>query len=572
MPATEISSTPWRHAEPDLACSQALAQSLGVSETFARLLVSRGQTDSGRAQRFLSPRLADLRPPDGELAIAGFRTAVDRLVRAVVAGETVGVFGDYDVDGVTSAALLTRTLRRAGAEVIVRVAERERGYGLGVEVVEALAGRGARVLVTCDCGTSDHAAIAAAQSRGLDVIVVDHHQVPDLSGGEPGWLALINPHQPRCRFPFKGLASVGVAFYLAAALRTALKLVGRAAPDPRDELDLVAIGTICDLAPLTDENRILVHAGLQRLRTGPRPGLVALAQSGGFQLATLRAGDVGMRIGPRLNAPGRLGSAALALELLLAEDFAAADDLARQIEVVNARRREITQAVTEAARAAAAAQSDRRAIVVHGEGWPHGVVGIVAARLVEELGRPAIVIGLEGERGRGSARTVPGVDLYAALREASAHLERFGGHAAAAGLTVHRDQIAAFHDAFDAAIARGGAASGPPLLLDATLPLSAVDERLAEELERLEPCGVGNPEPCLVSGPLLVERTRVVGGDHLQVTFRDGVTRRDGIAFRFGARDPGAGARVEAAYVPEIDVFRGTRRLRLRVRDLRPER
>ena len=563
---------PWRCAALDLPRTSALVGALGISELFAQLLVNRGHDDPARAARFLAPKLADLRPPDGELAIAGFRPAVERLVAAIEAGEIVGLFGDYDVDGVTSAALLARTLRRAGGKVVVRVAERDRGYGLSPEVVSELADEGARVLVTCDCGTSDREAIELAKRRGLDVIVVDHHQVPDLSAGEPGWFALINPHQPRCRFPFKGLASVGVAFYLAAALRTALKAKGRVAGDPREELDLVAIGTICDLAPLTDENRILVHAGLQRLRTSPRPGLVALARSGGFDLSTLRSGDVGMRIGPRLNAPGRLGSAALSLELLLAETPDDAARIAAEIEQVNARRRDITQSVTDAARVLASTMHDRQSLVVAGEGWLHGVVGIVAARLVEEFGKPAIVIGLDGDTGRGSARTVAGLDLYAALKQSGEHLQRYGGHAQAAGLTIHKDALPAFTEAFEAAVIRASSekALGAPLALDATLPLGSVDLRLVVELDRLEPCGIGNPEPCLMSGPLLVERTKIVGGDHLQVTFRDGTTVRDAIAFRFGSRDPGAGARVDAAYVPEIDTYRGTRRLRLRVRDLRP--
>ncbi len=565
------SGVEWRCAPNDVEQARSLAAALGVSPTFAQLLVNRGHVETAAAQRFLQPRLGELRPPEGDAPIHGFRTAVDRLVRALGEGEVVGLFGDYDVDGVTSAALLARTLRRAGGKVAVRVAERESGYGLSPELVAELHQEGARVLVTCDCGTSDHAAIAEAARRGMDVIVVDHHQVPDLSAGEPGWLALINPHQPRCRFPFKGLASVGVAFYLAAALRTALVRIGRPAPDPREELDLVAIGTICDLAPLTDENRILVHAGLARLRSAPRPGLAALARIANFSLASLRTADVGMRIGPRLNAPGRLGSAALALELLLAEDGIEADRIALAIEEVNARRRDLTQKVTEAARSAAAACRDRASVVVAGDGWPHGVVGIVAARLVEELGKPAIVIGFDGDEGRGSARTVPGLNLYAAIAKGQAHLARFGGHAQAAGLTVRREGLQAFTEAFELAVVEAAkeAALGAPLTLDAELPLSEIDLALAEELARLEPCGVGNPEPCLMSGPIVLERSRVVGGDHLQVTFRDGGTIRDGIAFRFGSKDPGAGARIQAAYVPEIDTYRGTRRLRLRVRDLR---
>ncbi|MEO6951139.1 MAG: single-stranded-DNA-specific exonuclease RecJ [Polyangia bacterium] len=561
----------WQIAEEDLAATRVLVEALGVSTTLARLLVNRGHANPARAQRFLNPRMADLRRPDGEHEMSGFAVAVQRLVRAIETGEVIGLFGDYDVDGVTSAALLARVLRRSGGTVVMRVAEREAGYGLSPDTVRTLHGEGARVLVTCDCGTSDHDAIATAVELGVDVIVVDHHQVPDLSAGEPGWLALINPHQPRCHFPFKGLASVGVAFYLAAALRTALVARGRTAADPREELDLVAIGTICDLAPLTDENRILVHAGLQRLRTSPRPGLAALGVVAGFDLSTLRATDVGMRIGPRLNAPGRLGSASLALELLLAPDAKEAHRLAAAIEEVNTRRREITQRVSDEARLHPGAQPGRAATVVDGDGWSHGVVGIVAARLVEETGRPCIVIGFDGDVGRGSARTVPGINLYESLKEVAHLLTRFGGHAQAAGLTISREALPAFVEAFEAVVARAGRGEvGVPLSLDATVTLGSIDLPLVDELVRLEPCGVGNPEPCLVSDPVTVERTRIVGGDHLQVTLRDGGAVRDGFAFRFAARDPGAGSKVAVAYVPEIDTWRGNRRLRLRLRDLRP--
>ena len=558
---------PWQLAEEDLAATRVLMDALGVSDTFARMLVNRGHRDPKRAQRYLNPRIGDLRRPDGDHEMSGFSTAVERLVRALESDETIGLFGDYDVDGVTSAALLARTLRRAGGRVVVRVADREAGYGLSPDVVRTLHGEGARVLVTCDCGTSDHDAIATAVTLGVDVIVVDHHQVPDLSAGEPGWLALLNPHQSRCRFPFKGLASVGVAFYLAAALRTALVKRGRTAGDPREELDLVAVGTICDLAPLTDENRILVQAGLERLRKAPRPGFVALAQVAGVDLSTLRSGDVGMRIGPRLNAPGRLGSAALALELLLADTPAEALRLARAVEDVNTRRRDITLRVTEEAKQRA--DGSRAAVVVAGDGWSHGVVGIVAARLVDELGRPAIVIGFDGDVGRGSARTIPGVNLYAALKEASSHLDRFGGHAQAAGLTVSRANLPAFIDAFERAVTSMASAPTVSLAYDASVSLGSIDLGFVEELVRLEPCGVGNPEPCLVSEPVMVERTRIVGGDHLQVTLRDGTIVRDGFAFRFGSRDPGSGARIGVAYVPEIDTWGGNRRLRLRLRDLR---
>ena len=308
----------WILAPCDRERAGVLGLALGVSPLCAQLLINRGVDSPELGRRYLAPRLADLRRPDGELPMSGFARAVERLERALTGGETIGVFGDYDVDGVTSCALLTSFLTGAGGRVVPRVARRDTGYGFSVDDVQAFHDAGCAVIVTCDLGTSDHEALAAARARGRDVIVVDHHQVPDR---EPDALALLNPHQPGCRFPFKGLASVGVAFYLAAALRTRLKARGQAElPDPRDLLDLVAVGTVADMAPLTDENRILVHCGLRRLFANQRPGIAALCALAGLPEGIRRTADIGLRLGPRLNAPGRLGAAQTSLDLLLAPD------------------------------------------------------------------------------------------------------------------------------------------------------------------------------------------------------------------------------------------------------------
>ena len=560
----------WTVRPVDWERARALGRALKVSPVTAQLLINRGVDEPERARRFLEPRLGELRRPDGDAAMAGFAVAVERLARALAAGETVGVFGDYDVDGVTSCALLATVLGQAGGRVVARVARRDRGYGFGVDDVASFAEAGCAVVVTCDCGTSDHEALADARARGLDVIVVDHHQVPDR---EPEALALINPHQPSCRFPFKGLASVGVAFYLAAALRTRLRAAGRTAlPDPRELVDLVAVGTIADLAPLTDENRILVHQGLLRLRRAPRPGLAALARAAGLADGVQRAADVALRLAPRLNAPGRLGDAEPALALLLSQDAAQAEARAAVCEAANTERRAVQERVLAEALAQAEAQPDG-VIVAAGQGWHAGVVGIVAAKLVDRFARPAVVIALDGDIGRGSARTVAGFHLYQALHAASELLVRYGGHAAAAGLTVEARHLDPLRARLSAA-ARQAFGAAPPaaaLPVDAEIELGAIDELLAEEVGRLEPFGVGNPEPVLAARGVTLERARVVGENHLQVTLRDGLHARDGIGFWFADRDPGPGARVRAAFVPEVDTFRGVRRVRVRLRDLAPE-
>jgi single-stranded-DNA-specific exonuclease len=565
-------------ADPDRAAS--LARAVGLSPLAAQLLLNRGITTPGDAIPYLRPRLADLRPPVGEgvpggpggRAMAGFAEALARIERAVRDRQTIGVFGDYDVDGVTSAALLVRFLRDTGAQVVARVARRDAGYGLSPSEISEFAAAQCAVVVACDCGTSDHEALAEARRRGLDVIIVDHHQVPERL---PDALALINPHRADCRFPYKGLASVGVAFYLAAALRTRLRAAGWSAlPDPRALLDLVALGTVADMAPLTRENRILVAAGMAQMRAGLRPGIAALSSLCKLPDGPRRAADLGQRLGPRLNAPGRLGAATLALELLLAGDASRAAALADACEEQNRRRREIQERVAAEADAEAAAQARSGAefLVVAGAGWHPGVVGIVAQRIAERHGRPTAVLAIEGDLARGSLRSSGGLHLADALHKASDLLVRFGGHAAAAGLTVETARIPALRSRLTAiARARLGAAAGRPVVrLDAIVGLDAVGEPLVAELARLEPFGVGNPEPLLGVRDVVLQRARVVGDNHLQVTLSDGLHARDGIGFSLADGAPERGATVRASFLPELDTWQGTTRIRLRLRGLHP--
>jgi len=414
----------------------------------ARLLVARGIAEAELAARFLAPRLADLRPPDG---VADLPRALDRLTAALAAGETIAVFGDYDVDGVTTAAILTSALRAFGGKVVARAASRHAGYGLGVADVERFAADGCRLLVTGDCGTSDHEALIAARARGVDVIVIDHHELP---AGESAAYALVNSRRPDDAFPFKGLASCGVAFYLAAALRRRLA----SAFDPRDLLDLVALGTIADLVPLVAENRILVAAGLQRLSERKRPGLAALAARAELTGQRISAHDAAFRLTPRLNAAGRLGEAQLALDLLLAGD-ADAERLAGELDDQNTERQRVQELVWKEALAQATLQVEESAaaIVVGAEGWHAGVVGIIAARLVDRFARPAIAVGFRDGDGRGSARTVAGVNLFDALARCAENLTRFGGHAGAAGMSLAIGSL----DSFRAAFVAEGRASSP---------------------------------------------------------------------------------------------------------------
>jgi single-stranded-DNA-specific exonuclease len=550
-----VRSIAWQIPSIDETRAAALAAQMRLLPLTARILVGRGIDHPDVAARFLTPKLADLRPPEG---MADLPRALERLVAALGAGETIGVFGDYDVDGVTTAAVLASALRAFGANVIPRAASRHAGYGLGVADVERFAADGCRLLVTGDCGTSDHEALAAARARGLDAIVIDHHEVPS---GETAAYALINSRRVDDAFAFKGLASCGVAFYLAAALRTRLA----SSFDPRELLDLVALGTIADLVPLTDENRILVAAGLKTLSARKRPGVAALIARAEIENATLTAQDVAFRLTPRLNAAGRLGEAQLSLDLLLAGP-ADAERLAGELEDQNTERQRIQELVWMEALGQATTQDDAAAIVVGAEGWHPGVVGIVAARLVDRFARPAIAIAFKDGDGRGSARTVPGVNLYEALGRCASHLTKHGGHASAAGMSLVAAEFEGFRRAFVAETVRQLAGRAPAALqVDAVVGLRDLTLPAAEELARLAPYGAANREPVFALSGVVALSTRQVGKGHLQLTLDDGGAMGEAIGFGLADIDPGAGTRVDLIASAELDTFRGARRTRLKV-------
>ncbi len=495
------------------------------------------------------------------------------------------MFGDYDVDGITTAALLTSFLRAAGAEVEAAVARRDAGYGFTREAAADFAARGCKVVITGDCGTSDLVALEAAAAHGLEVIVVDHHTVPSATAAHPSF-SLVNPYRADSTFPFRGMASVGLAFYVAASVRTELRDRGyfqsRPEPDVRELLDLVALGTIADLVPLAAENRILTALGLRRLRRSDlrrtRPGLAALLDGAGVEPdREIDARMIAWKIAPRINAPGRLGAAEPSLALLLA-DTASAGARAEVLEAANQERRAIQDKVMDEALAMIGSVDGAdpgAAIVIAGEGWPSGVVGIVAAKLVDRYQRPAFVIGIDRETGigRGSARTCAGINLYEALATAAPLLDRFGGHAAAAGFTIRRESVPALVEALDGAVVRLAEGSGPVTAghdVDAEVRLGEVDERLAQELAGLGPFGQENPAPLLVTRGVRVTQVRRVGdGSHLKLMLEDDQhTIRSAIGFGLGDREVGLGARVDLAFVPTISTWQGRRSAELELADL----
>ncbi len=517
------------------------------------------------AERFLDPKLSGISLPD---EMRGRREAVVRLARAVRSKERICVFGDYDADGVTSTALMTEALRTLGAEVIPCLANRfEGGYGVSHEAMQKILSHAPTLIVTCDCGTSDHERLRVAEQRGVDVIVIDHHRVPEES--LPA-LAFLNPHRPDCTFPYKGLASVGLAFVLIAGLRAELGVT----LDVRRWLDLVALGTIADVAPLDGDNRSLVRAGLGLLGTARRPGIGALAWVTQMRGA-VTGEDVSFRYAPRINAPGRLGSPDLALRLLLERDAAAAGLLAEEIYAVCEQRKTLDRAVLAEALVVLEDPGLARlpVIVLGKEGWHPGIVGIVAGRLASRFGKPTIVIGFDGALGRGSVRGPAGFDLYDALARCKDVLLGFGGHQAAAGVHVELSKLDALRDSFAAVCAALGATpDGRPLPLvgDATLEPADRPATVHRELTRFEPCGQSNPAPRLVLPHVRVADTRVVGQGHLalDLSTKSGPLRAFGIDL--AARGPRAGMTIDVMGKLRPDTYRGDGAVELMVDAFRP--
>jgi single-stranded-DNA-specific exonuclease len=558
-------------AEVDAGRAARLATALGLHPLAARVLAGRGLAEPPDAERFLAAALADLPDPR---TMKGMDAAVERLVRALDAGERIALYGDYDVDGVTSTALLAGFLRACGADVVTYVPHRlVEGYGLNVAAVEKLAAQGARLLVSLDCGITAANEVRAAAALGVDTVVVDHHTVPvEL----PAAAAILNPHQPGCAYPSKDLAAVGVTFSLAMALRRTLRergFFGPARPEPnlRDALDLVALGTIADVVPLVGANRILARRGLEVLAEGRRPGVRALKRVAGIpEGVEVGAGQVGFRLAPRINAAGRLDDAGRGVRLLLEDDAARADALARELDRENQARQELERTILDEALhdARARVAAGARGLVLARDGWHAGVVGIVASRVVERFHRPAVLVALGEGEGKGSGRSIEGFHLHDALRACADHLVRFGGHRHAAGVTVARASLDAFRAAFEAHAAAHVRDEDlvPRCRIEGWLGEGDVSERAALDLARLGPYGAGHPEPVFaLRGAASRARTVGAGGVHLKLALGG----LDAIGFGMGDRLGVCEGPLEAAFTVGLDEWDGRRRVQLRLRDVR---
>jgi single-stranded-DNA-specific exonuclease len=545
---------------------------MGIRWATASVLAGRGILDAEAGARFLTPRLADLNDP---LAMRDMHIAVARTVAALGQVEPICVYGDYDADGMTATALLATVLARLGANVSTFIPERmEDGYGLAGDRLRDLASNGCRLVIAVDCGIRSHAEIADARTVGLDVVVLDHHE-PEAT--IPDAVAVVNPHRVDCQFPFKGLAAVGIAFYFAGALRRALADAGTldvAALDIRELLDLVAVGTIADVVPLVEDNRIFAAAGLKRLNENPRIGLAALKAVAGVAGKPVTSGTVGFQIAPRINAAGRLGNPRVGLDLLMAVDAEESKRHAEALDRENDARRVVCQKVLEEAiqRVEEGGGPQHRIVVSAGEGWHPGVVGIVASRLVDAYQCPAVVIGIENGIGRGSCRSIRGFDIARALESLSPMLVRSGGHPMAAGLTIRTEHLGEFTAALEALADREvpQEALAPRLNLDAIIPTGEVDRVLADEIARTQPWGMGNPEPVFGIRGVYVDDVRTVGKDrtHATMLVSDATGRLEGIWFGGADAAPQIGHCVDVAFSVILDERTGL--ARMKIRDVRP--
>jgi single-stranded-DNA-specific exonuclease len=503
----------------------------------------------------------------------GMDTAARRAAAAIAEGEPIAVYGDFDTDGVTAVTLLIQAITAMGGDIRPYIPHRlNEGYGLNTDAIDRLIAEGVRLLITVDCGISNVPEVAHAQAAGLDVIVTDHHTPPATL---PAALAVVNPKQPGCEYPYKQLVGVGIAYKLVQALvRLGVKLPLRG----RELLDVVALGTVADMGPLNGENRLLVRAGLQSINETQRPGLKALIVAAGLSQGKITSGDIGFMLGPRLNAAGRLDDAVLAYKLLLADDFATAQQLAADLNQANKRRQELTKDVQKAAleQIRALGKDTNRIVILDGEGYPAGVVGLVAAKLVEELARPVLLLERGETTSRGSARSVPGFSIIEALTECGDLFVRYGGHSAAAGFTIENERLHELEQRLlRYAEARLPEHPDPVLEIHGEAPLGALTWELHGQIAALEPFGQANPQPVLMS-----RRVRVSGawskgaeGQHLKLRLDDGRggPSYDAIAFRLGhlAGHFQKPRHIDIAYTLEANEWNGSRTLQLNIKDLR---
>ena len=572
----ETAKREWILRSPDPDAVRELSARHGLAPAASKVLVNRGIVEPHDVERFLAGTLSDLPEPS---LLKDVDKAARRLAAAGSRGEPLLIYADYDADGATGAACLYLFLKRIFPDLPVRIHQNDRradGYGLQTHVLAPAAREGFRLVVTVDCGISDVEAVREAARGGVEVIVTDHHLPGETV---PEAFAIVNPMQPDCAFPGKEMAGVGVAFLLVCALRKAVREISgfTLLPEPplRPYLDLVALGTVADMAALRGGNRLLVREGLREIRKSPRPGIEALFEASGVPHAAATEVDLGYRVGPRLNAAGRVGDATRSSRILVSESRDDAMRLARELNGDNAlRQREEERIVVAVEAALEAAGEIPPAIVLSDPAWNAGVLGIVASKVLERYGRPVVLLQEEDGAAKGSCRSVEGFHIVSALSRLSHLLTRYGGHAQAAGLALSLDHLDAFREGL-AGIAARHARETPFVRrrsIDAPLRVDEITPGLMADLDRLRPFGVGNEEPLFLLPCVRIAAVSRIGagGRHIRFAVEESGRRLSGVAFRREEIPVDAGGRSDLLFALQENVYRGARSLQLLLRDARP--
>ena len=562
----------WKPAnQPEKGAVSSLCKEIGLSEMVTKILVQRGFETAERTETFLSPKLEDLHDPETML---NMEKAVARLNRAILGHERIMVYGDYDVDGITSVAMVSSFLEGLDVQIVPYIPMRyQEGHGVSKEGVDRARKSGCTVLITLDCGTKDFEALNYAASFGIDTIVCDHH----LPGVElPSCFALLNPKQPNCLYPFKELSGAGVAFKMLSAL---VPHIGLTMDSVYDHLDLLALSIGADLVDITGENRVLAFHGMRNLSESMRPGIRAMLQVAGIEEAPKTVRDMSFSLGPRINAAGRVGHALDAVKLLMANDEGGALELANHLETMNQARRDLDEDLTEEAISQMVEQPPGRSCtLVTGEGWHRGVLGIVASRLIEQRYCPAIVLSEESEVLTGSARSVPGIDILAAFEDCKHLIDQFGGHPMAAGLTIRRENMAEFTTCLNNAINTQTLGAKPKHSVAYHMPINLheLNPSMYKEFERLGPFGPGNEVPVFMAQGVVTSippRTVGHGGRHLKLVVQDGAypaKRYEAIGFGMGERidEVRAWRSFDIVFTLAINSYRGKSTLNLHLIDI----
>ena len=560
----------WKLRSPSPHASN-LADETGITPLEAQLLINRGITDTSSAKSFLTPRLSNLKDP---MLLKDMDMAVEMIVGAIENEEKITIYGDYDADGITATALLVNFFSSIGIPVSYYVPNRlTEGYSLNPEAVEKMARDGVGLIITVDCGTSNRNELELAREREIKVVVTDHHQIP--KDFEP-ICPVINPHRSDSSFPFQNLAGVGLAFFLAIAVRAALREQGwfreRPEPDLKHYLDLVALGTVADMVPLLEQNRILVKWGMERIRASSWPGIKAIQEIAVVNASGVTPHDIAFKFAPRLNAPGRMGSAKIGIEVLTTDDPAYAKDLAGEMNGLNSERQSVEQGILEQIDDTISTEDleDRKTLVVAGRDWHRGVLGIVASRLVDKYGRPALVLNIEDGRAVGSGRSIEGFNLHQALERLGHLFERFGGHYHAVGFALDAGNINVLDKELEGLAQEVLSEDDliPKVEIDAEVALADLTLQTLKHMEALSPYGSGNPEPIFCSHALQVLDSRIVGERHLKLKVKQDGSVLEAIGFGLSDRHPLQGETINLAFTPQINEWQGVERIQLKIVDL----